>query len=140
MNVFQRGGLTRPPASPPSASAAIDALYATGHWLFSQERYRDASSVFRAMLACAPDDERGWLALGACHEKNGQPVLALELYGVGRVLAKPSGRCEVARSRVLRERDQTEQATEALDQAQKIADETGDDELLALVARERSTP
>jgi tetratricopeptide (TPR) repeat protein len=138
MNVYEMGGLTRPPMSPPSASAAIDALYATGHWLFSQGNYRDASSVFRAMLACAPQDERGWLAVGACHEKTGQPGLALELYGIGRVLAKPAGRCEIARSRLLRNLDQLDQAIDALDRAQAIADAHHDHDLAVLVSRERS--
>ena len=36
----------------------IEALYATGHWLMSQDRCTDAASVFRAMALLAPEDER----------------------------------------------------------------------------------
>ncbi len=44
---------------------ALEGLYATGHWLYSRSRYRDASAVFRVMVLCLPDEERGYLALGA---------------------------------------------------------------------------
>ena len=62
---------------------ALDGLYATGHWLYrSRARYMDASAVFRVMVLCLPDEERGYLALGACHEGLGQEAIALELYNM----------------------------------------------------------
>ena len=33
---------------------AIEALYATGHWLYSQLRIEQAMPVFRAMIHLAP--------------------------------------------------------------------------------------
>ena len=83
-------------------SNAAEALYATGHRLLSSDRYADAASVYRAMLTFAPQDERGWLALGACHEGLGQSELALQLYAAGRALSRGGGRCDLARARVFR--------------------------------------
>src|ERR1700691_5383150 len=80
----------------------IEALYTTGHWLLSQDRPVDAACVLRAMALVAPTDDRSWLALGACHEALGQPEVALQMYGTGRVLARPSVRCDLARARILR--------------------------------------
>src|SRR5580658_9087912 len=81
---------------------AIEALHATAHWLVSRERAHDAADVFRAMAFFAPADERAWLGLGTCHLKMRQPGLALEIFGIGAALAR-SVRCEIARSRGLRE-------------------------------------
>ncbi len=118
------------------APRGIEALYATGHWLYEQKRWADARSVFRVMLLCAPDDERGWLALGACHEETGDTDIALELYGAGRVVARPAGRCEVARARVLRSLGLDDEADEALTRALQIAEDAGDEGLRALASAE----
>jgi tetratricopeptide (TPR) repeat protein len=130
------------PPSPPTGERrrqAIEALYATAHWLLSRERTHDASDVFRAMAFFAPADERAWLGLGSCHELMGQPNLALEIYGVGSALAR-SARCEVARSRTLRSTGREDAASEALERAESMAAEHDDDAALALVRQERGTP
>ena len=44
---------------------AVDTLFATAHWLLSEERPRDAACVLRAMVLASPGDERGWLGLVA---------------------------------------------------------------------------
>ncbi len=122
---------------PENRKHAVEAVYATGHWLMSQERFNDAATVFRAMALVAPEDERSWLALGTCHEALEQPLLALEMYGVGRVLAQPSSRCEIARARLLRRLGRDEEAEAALTAAEAWAEERGDEELDALVREER---
>ena len=76
----------------PVGRDALDALFATGQWLHSRQRYADASAVFRVIVLCAPDEERGYLALGACHEGLGQDSIALEIYGMA-VLTLPAPRC-----------------------------------------------
>jgi cytochrome c-type biogenesis protein CcmH/NrfG len=119
---------------------AIEALYATGHWLYSQERYKDAACVFRAMVHVSPRDERGWLALGACHEALDQASIALEMYGTARVIARPAPRCEIARARVLRARGEDDLADAALNHAEQIAEAQDDDEVRALVRFERGRP
>jgi tetratricopeptide (TPR) repeat protein len=122
----------------PTVSAnAIEGLYATGHWLYSQQRMEHARSVFRAMIHIAPHDERGWLALGACHEAQEQHDIALELYGAAIATAPVAPRCEVARARILRLRGKEDEALDALDEAARLADELRDDELRTLVAAER---
>ncbi|HEX8794712.1 MAG TPA: hypothetical protein VF765_27385 [Polyangiaceae bacterium] len=120
-----------------ASPGAIDALYATGHWLYSQLRIEQAIPVFRAMIHIAPEDERGWLALGACHETQGQSEVALELYGAGTAVAPVAPRCELARARILFARGMNREAEAALAEASRIAEETRDAELRALVAIER---
>lgn len=111
----------------------IEALYAMGHWLLEQGNVRDAASILRTMVQVAPSDERGWLALGVCHEQVDQPEIALEMYGVGSALSA-SARCQLARARLLRASGEQEEALEAYAAA---AEATSDDELLELIACER---
>ena len=115
---------------------AVDALYATGHWLLAQERFKDAADVFRAMATAKPEDERGWLGLGQAHEGAKHVVVAKEMYVTGVTLAK-SGRCAVALARVLREHGKDAEASEAIDYADSIASDNDDETLAALVAYER---
>ena len=115
---------------------AIEGLYATGHWLHAQGRYRDAATVFRAMAGAKPKDERAWLALGACHEASGQTAIALELYVVGR-LTTNSVRCAVARVRLLRNVGRETEADDALASAAEIANDQDDEALKTLIAAEK---
>ncbi|MGO8992130.1 MAG: hypothetical protein ACLQVI_02295, partial [Polyangiaceae bacterium] len=119
---------------------ALEGLYATGHWLYSRSRYRDASAVFRVMVLCLPDEERGYLALGACHEGLGQEAIALEIYNTATLSTPSAPRCHVARARLLRRCGLDDHADAALDEAEWIANELNDDHLRALVACERSAP
>ncbi|HEY8041389.1 MAG TPA: hypothetical protein VIF15_16400 [Polyangiaceae bacterium] len=127
-------------AIPQPSPGAIEALYATGHWLYSQQRIVHALTVFRAMIHIAPDDERGWLALGACHEAQDQNDIALELYVAGATLTGSAPRCELARARLLRARGMLEEARNALAEAARIAERLHDDDLRILVAAERGRP
>jgi tetratricopeptide (TPR) repeat protein len=129
--------MNRPIALTPSASpGAIEGLYATGHWLYLQQRIPHAVAVFRAMVHLAPYDERGWLALGACHEAREQHDIALQLYTAASSIAT-APRCELARARILRMRGMPEEARSALAEASRIADDTRDEDLRRLVAAER---
>jgi tetratricopeptide (TPR) repeat protein len=127
------------PASPSPSPGAVEALYATGHWLYSRDRFAHAQSVFRAMIHLAPDDERGWLALGACHEALGQAGIALELYtaAAGETQAP---RCQLARARILRRRGLEGEAHAALREADRLAEHRCDYEVRRLVAVEREQP
>jgi tetratricopeptide (TPR) repeat protein len=126
---------------PPEPSpGAIEALYATGHWLFFQDRFGHAQSVFRALIHIAREDERGWLALGACHEALEQHDIALELYTAAASIVPSAPRCELARARILRKRGLVTEARDAVAKAARIADDLRDDELRALVAAERTKP
>jgi hypothetical protein len=118
---------------------AIEALYATGHWLLGQERFKDAADVFRAMAHAEPTDERGWLGLGHAHEGAGQALVAKEMYVTGVTLAH-GGRCAVALARVLREMGNDEGASIALEYAGDLATATDDDALAALVGYEERQP
>jgi tetratricopeptide (TPR) repeat protein len=117
-------------------SNAVEALYATGHRFLSHERFADAACVYRAMLTFAPQDERGWLALGACHQGLGQIDVALQLYATGRALSRGGGRCDLAQARLFRALGQGEKAAEALHRARCRAATADDHELLALLRAE----
>jgi len=124
------GGRSRPQAP----RASVEALYAAGYWLLERERVAEAAKVFRVMLHAEPRDERAWLGLGECHERAGQPLVALELYGAGGVVAESRVRCLLARARVLRALERSAEADDALSEAQqRLAVEDDDGELTALV-------
>ncbi len=116
---------------------AVEALYATGHWLYSQGRIEHAHAVFRALIYLVPADERGWLALGACHEAMDQDEIALRIYEDAIPRADPAPRCEIARARILRRWGRTDEARYALNEASRVAEALRDDELLSIVAHER---
>lgn len=117
-------------------SKALESLYAAGHWLYGQRRIDDAVTVFRAVIRIAPHDERGWLALGACHEAQDRHDVALELYDEARRVAASAPRCDLARSRIFRARGMGDDANDAFAEAARIAEELDDEELRALVASE----
>ncbi|MBN9166462.1 MAG: hypothetical protein BGO98_43090 [Myxococcales bacterium 68-20] len=119
------------------SSQAIEALYATGHWLLSNARHKEAAEVFRVMALSKPDDERAWLALGACHEAIGQKRLAIELYAIASEAAAPAVRCAIARGRALRALDRTNEADDAFESAYELATTVGDPELAELALQER---
>lgn len=118
------------------SSQAIEALYATGHWLHTSGRHAEASEVFRVMTMTRPDDERGWLALGACHEAVGQKSLAIQLYEIASVAAAPAVRCAIARGRALRDLERTDAAVEAFEAAIDLASAADDPELAAVASAE----
>jgi tetratricopeptide (TPR) repeat protein len=126
-----------PPSPEATRARALDALYATGHWLLSRERFRDAASLFRGMAMLAPDDERPWLALGACHEALKQAQLALDMYAAGQTLTRPAVRSRLARARVLTQLGRDDEAEGARESAEEVAETFGDDGLIALVSTER---
>lgn len=119
------------------ASRAIEGLYACGHALLAQQRYADAAGVFRAMIASAPHDERGWLALGMCHEAAGQTAIALELWSVS-MQSGPAARCAIAAAKALRRLGRDTEADEALDAAQSALEPSEDAELEILLHQARS--
>jgi len=118
-------------------SRAIEGLYACGHALFTQQRWSDAAGVFRAMVVSAPSDERGWLALGMCHEAAGHIAIALEMWSVA-MQAGPAVRCAIARAKVLRELGRDDEADVVLEAAQAVLAERDDEELETLLGQARS--
>jgi hypothetical protein len=117
-------------------ASAIEVLYATGHWLLSNARPTEAAEMFRLMTLTKADDERGWLALGACHEAIGQPRIAIELYRIAVIAAAPAVRCTIARGRALRALAADDEAVEAFDMAHELATSAGETELAALAMYE----
>jgi hypothetical protein len=132
-----------PPAPAPVYTSArqqgTETLYAVGHRLLEGERLTDAANVFRLLLRESPTDERGWLALGLCHEHADQLRIALELYSAGTIVAEPSPLLHIARARLLRRLDDEEAARIAFDAAIDCASVDQDD-LAALAAREKDNP
>jgi thioredoxin-like negative regulator of GroEL len=122
------------------ARPAIEALYATAYWLHEMGRYGDAACVFRSMMTAEPEDERGWLGLGTCHEALGQAHIALEVYAAAASVLDAPARCQLARARLLRSTGDAQGAAEALASAEAGARDTSDAELLGLVTVEWSAP
>jgi tetratricopeptide (TPR) repeat protein len=116
---------------------ALDALHAAGAWLLEQGRPRDAMDVFRAILLSAPDDDRGWLGLGAAHEAVAEVHVAIRLYELC-VHAAQRGRCDIARARALRSLGRHHEAERALDDAERFLDRNDDEGVRALLVHERS--
>jgi hypothetical protein len=116
---------------------AIEALYATGHWLLDHGRHADAAEVFRAMARACPEDERCWLGLGQAHEGADQRLIAKEMYVTGVTLAN-GGRCAIALTRVLREMGNDDGASLALEHAEALAERNDDEALAALVSWEKA--
>jgi cytochrome c-type biogenesis protein CcmH/NrfG len=111
-----------------------DALYAAGHYMLERSRVEDAAVLFRTMLLADAADERGWLALGACHEQLEQLAMAEELYAAGAQMARTKVRCLLAAARVFSQLDD-DRADEVLEQAERFA---RTDEEVELVEREMS--
>jgi hypothetical protein len=109
-------------------SGGCEGLYATGQWLLSQQRIGHAVTVFRAMIALAPLDERGWLGLGACHEARGNDEGALQVYVAASAFARSTPRGALARARVCRKLGRDQAAREAVEEARRMAVESGDGE------------
>jgi hypothetical protein len=117
---------------------AIEALYATARWLLVHGQTREAAATASALVRLAPHDERGWLTLGAAHEASSQATVALEMYGVGRVMAAPAPRCELARARALASLGKHAESRLAYAAAAEMANGLGQRALLELIESERT--
>lgn len=116
---------------------ALEAIYAVAYGFLDIERVDDALRAFRVMVRFAPTDERGWLGLGACHERLGQEDISSELYGAGSVVAEPpSPRCLVALARIAREAGERVAALEHIERALSLCDAVGDDSLAEAIRQE----
>lgn len=118
-------------SAPLDRRAACNALYAAGHHMLERDRLDDAAILFRTMLLADAEDERGWLALGECHERLEQDAMAEELYSAGAQIARSKLRCLVAVSRLFRKQGDA-RADEALEAASELAATDDEEELLEL--------
>lgn len=117
----------------PHSTQAADALYSVGFTLLEQGRPDDAAVLFRSMLVLDAGDERGWLALGTCHERIAQRAMAEELYAAGAHIARRKTRCILAAARILTQQGDA-RAEGMLDAAERYA-ETEDEAALVNVER-----
>lgn len=115
--------------TPDDRQRLCDALYSAGHHLLGQNRIDDASTLFRTMLLADSEDERGWLALGACHEQLEQDEMAEQLYGAGAQIARTKVRLLVAVARLFSKNDDA-RAELALEAASDLARTEEEEELL----------
>lgn len=136
MDITQFRASTRPPG-PVSRRAAVEAIYATGHWLLGQDRLPEAASVFRTMIHAEPRDERGWLGLGECHERADQLRIAAEILAAGCAVASSTVRLLLSRARVLASSGYGAEADQCFASAEQAAEDGGDEELQQLVSSER---
>lgn len=123
-------------AASAAGSSVADTLYSLGYALLRDERWGDAADVLRAMVLAVPTDERGWVALGSCHEQLGQTSVAIQLYALACLPTRGSVRCRLALARALRSVGRDAEADEALEAAAAAAERRDDEELHELVAAE----
>ncbi len=71
-----------------------EALYCGGYLLAQRKLLREASAIFRMMITVAPNDARGWIGLGFCHEGLNQMEVAKRLYATGIVVAEDPEPCK----------------------------------------------
>lgn len=116
------------------AQQVCNSLYAAGHLLLDRERVEDAAVLFRTMLVADAEDERGWLALGTCHERLEQDEMAEELYGAGVQIARRKVRCLVAAARLFAKRGD-DRVGEVLDIAADLASSDEEEELVEFELR-----
>jgi Tfp pilus assembly protein PilF len=114
----------------------ITAIYVKGKRLLDNEKHHDAAVMFRLMVYVAPSDERAWLGLGLCHEKQGQALIARELYVLGATAAQ-SARCFLACARLITKQGDHHAASVYFERAIASAHARGDETLVALATRER---
>ncbi|HSO36602.1 MAG TPA: tetratricopeptide repeat protein [Labilithrix sp.] len=119
-------------------TTTADALYTVGHWLIEQSRHDDAKHVFRTMLALAATDERGWLALGICHEETQELDKAAQLYALAPAACKSGARCLIALARVQRRLGDDDLADETYERAATLASDS-DDDLVNIINAERTS-
>jgi tetratricopeptide (TPR) repeat protein len=119
---------------PRQKMAAAEGLYATAYWLLEEDRVRDAADVSRTLVLLAPEDERGWLLIGTCHERIGQDSVAAELYAAGCAFIRDSVKCRVALARALRSLARDDEAITVLEDAVDLA--SGNEELKQLALSE----
>src|SRR4051794_22684158 len=100
--------------NPTTPQDACNALYSAGHYLLERDRVEDAATLFRTMLLADSEDERGWLALGTCHELLEQDAMAEQIYCAGAQIARTKVRIFVALGRLF-ERIGDDRADETLD-------------------------
>ncbi len=114
----------------------VEALYAVGHRLISDDRPRDAIALFRTMLLVDARDERGWLGLATCHEALDELEKALALCELAASACESPARVTLARARLHARLGAHIEAREAYAEAARLAYENGDREIATLVAEE----
>lgn len=120
-----------------AASQTLEALYSAGHWLVGQDRHREAVSLFRTMLLVDARDERGWLALAACHENLDEPEKAIALCELAVSACEGKAvRCTIARARLVATHRSIDEAREVYEEAARLAETLGETELGELIAQE----
>lgn len=120
---------------PQKFEQGIAALYRTGYNFLQSGDPKRAASMFRSMVSAAPEDERGWLALGVCHEQVDQAEVAIEIYRSASFVLRSAARCELACARLLRAQGDLDASEEFFE----LAAEHADDELVLLIELERAS-
>jgi predicted Zn-dependent protease len=118
------------------ARATLETLYATGMWLRGQNRARDAMHVFRTMMMVDPTDERGWLALGRCHEDVGETDRASKLYALAQHACGRALRCRLAQAILVRSAGHHDVASREFAEIEQLARSVDDEQVAALAAWE----
>ncbi len=64
----------------------MDILYSQGYYLYSQEKYKEALALFKALTFYHYLDQRGWLGAAGCYEMLKEYEKALICYSFATIL------------------------------------------------------
>ena len=102
---------------PPLTQSEIDGIYAVGVELYGRELWSEAQDVFRLLVLVRPTYARGWIALAACHEAQGEEERASSLFLVAScATSRPDARlAQLYRARLFAKTGRHDDAREILE-------------------------
>lgn len=108
----------------PSKAALAEQCYASAYQALEDGDDRVAQRFFLLMALCAPRDERAWVGLGVCHEREGSSRLlprTAAVYTIGARLVGESAWLQLGRGRALAKLGRYHDALIAFDAAEDAA-------------------
>jgi hypothetical protein len=106
-----------------SRSAMSEQCYASAYQALERGDDTSAKRLFGLLAIMAPRDERPWIGLAVCSEREANWPMAAAMYGRGTTLASESAWAPFGRGRALKRLGRRSEARNALDAAEAKATE-----------------
>ncbi len=118
-------------------SAMVERCYASAYEALEKSDDSGAKRLFAMLAIMAPRDERAWVGLAVCSERQGNWPMAAAMYRMGTALAGDSGWSHFGRGRALKRMGKHKDALCALARAEELGADTS---LLSAIEEERRSP
>lgn len=115
-------------------AAMAEQCYASAYRALESGDELNAKRLFGVLAILAPRDERPWIGLAVCNERQANWPMAAAMYRMGMTLASDSAWAHLGRARALKRMGKRAEARRALDHAEERA---RDSALLAAIEEER---